>query len=191
MVITLIKNIKNAVNHLKTICIHKKWVMYYCTIAGIPIQGLVHDLSKFSPTEFCESVKYYTGTCSPIDMCKKDKGVSQAWLHHKGKNKHHYEYWQDNFDKGGQSLQMPFKYAVEMVCDYLAAGRAYMKDKFSYAEEYVWWQNKISKGIAMHPQTKSFVDTVLKRLVTCDEKQVLDYDNLVFLYKLCETQHEM
>ena len=86
----MIKNIKNAINHFKTICLHKKWVMYYCNLAGIPAQGIFHDLSKFSPTEFFESVKYYTGNSSPIDACKKDKGISQAWLHHKGLNKHRH-----------------------------------------------------------------------------------------------------
>ena len=63
-----------AIGHFKTICKHKYWVFHYCKMAGIPWRGIVHDLSKFSPTEFCESVKYYTGTSSPIDECKKDIG---------------------------------------------------------------------------------------------------------------------
>lgn len=74
----------NTFKHFKKICIHKYWVFYYCCKAGIPFQGLIHDLSKFSPTEFIESIKYYQGTSSPIDACKKDKGWSAAWMHPNG-----------------------------------------------------------------------------------------------------------
>lgn len=86
--------LRNIKNHLKTVLTHKKYVMKYCFKAGLYWQGIVHDLSKFSPTEFWESVKYYQGTRSPIDACKEENGMSLAWLHHKGRNKHHYEYWQ-------------------------------------------------------------------------------------------------
>lgn len=91
-------------------------------------------------------------------------------MHHKGRNKHHYEFWQDDFDHGGKALQMPFKYALELICDYLAAGRTYMGNAFTYEGEYKWWLNKFdNKGkpnykLAMHPQTVLFVDTMLQEL---------------------------
>ena len=85
-------------------------------------------------------------------------------MHHKGRNTHHYEYWQDNFDKGGQPVQMPYKDAVEMLCDYLGAGRAYMGKDFTYQKEYEWWGNKISKPIAMHEHTKTFIQHILANL---------------------------
>ena len=147
--------------HLKTVCKHKYYVFINCCKAGMPIRGLLHDLSKFTPSEFLESVKYYQGTRSPIDACKEVNGVSKAWLHHKGRNPHHYEYWQDNFDHGGIPLQMPFTYALELVCDYLAAGMAYKGKDFTYDGEYEWWKMKKSKPIAMHPQTKLFVEMML------------------------------
>lgn len=153
--------IKNTFLHFGKICKHKWWVFYYCCKAGIPWRGFMHDWSKFSPTEFWESVKYYQGNRSPIDACKEDKGYSKAWLHHKGRNKHHYEYWQDNFDKGGEPLQMPYKDAVEMLCDYLGAGRAYMGKDFSYKKEYEWWINKSAKPLAMHEHTKVFIHRIL------------------------------
>lgn len=81
--------------HFKTVCNHKKYVFVNCLVAGMPVRGLLHDISKFSPTEFLESVKYYQGHRSPIDACKEVNGYSKAWMHHKGRNKHHYEYWQD------------------------------------------------------------------------------------------------
>lgn len=147
-----------AWKHFKKILVHKYWVFKYCCKAGIPVQGLLHDLSKFSPVEFFESVKYYQGDSSPIDACKKANGYSKAWLHHKGRNPHHYEYWQDNFDNGGEPLIMPYKYAVEMLCDYLGAGRAYMGKNFTCAAESEWWDKKRSKPIAMHPMVLSFLD---------------------------------
>ena len=118
-------------------------------------------MSKFSPVEFFESVKYYSGTRSPIDACKEDKGISMAWMHHKGRNPHHYEYWVDNFDKGGEPKEMPIKYKVEMICDYLGAARAYMGKNFSYKAEYEWWQKKLELPRAQHQNDKDFVSLVL------------------------------
>lgn len=163
--------IRNAILHFIKICKHKKWVFYYCKKAGIPIQGLVHDLSKFSPTEFLESVKYYQGASSPIDACKKEKGYSNAWFHHKGRNKHHYEYWTDNFDYGGKPIEMPLKYKKEMICDYMAAGRAYYGSKFTFEKEYEWWQNKKQKPLLMHEKDKAFVDNFFECCKKCGEEK--------------------
>ena len=160
--------LKKSWKHFKLICNHKRWVGYYCFKLGIPFRGIMHDMSKFSPTEFCESVKYYTGTRSPIDVCKERNGVSKAWMHHKGRNRHHYEYWQDNFDKGGHPVQMPMEDAFEMLCDYLGASRAYTGKNFSFTGEYNWWCNKIANGIAMHPQTKYFINSVLEALMKAE-----------------------
>jgi len=157
--------LKNVFRHFKKICVHKYWVFYYCCKVGISIQGLLHDMSKFSPTEFWESVKYYQGNISPIDACKKENGWSSAWMHHKGKNKHHYEYWQDDFDNGGTPIEMPIKYKKEMFCDYLGAGRAYYGKDFTYMKEYDWWQNKMKKPLAMHPNDKAFITMWLSKLV--------------------------
>lgn len=178
--------LSNAAKHFKTVCKHKYYVGKYCFMAGIPWRGIKHDMSKFSPIEFFESVKYYQGTRSPIDACKEANGYSKAWLHHKGRNSHHYEYWQDNFDNGGTPLHMPFKDSVELVCDYLGAGKAYMGKKFSYPAEYEWWLHKIeNRPIAMHPKTMYFVDTVLLALTTRDIKDVLNKKTLKHIYDIC------
>lgn len=149
--------IKNILGHIKTICKHKFWVFYYCAKAGFIWRGIKHDMSKFSPTEFIESIKYYTGVSSPIDECKKVNGVSNAWMHHKGRNDHHYEYWVDNLDNGGKPLQMPFECAVEMLCDYIGANRAYNGNNFSYRGVLKWFIKKINSNIVMHPQTIKFI----------------------------------
>ena len=175
--------IKNSFKHLKKICKHKYYVGKYCFHYGLYKQGITHDLSKFSPTEFFESVKYYQGDRSPIDACKEDKGYSMAWLHHKGRNKHHYEYWVDNFDKGGEALQMPFKYVLEMFCDYLGAGKAYMGKNFTYSAEYKWWLNKKANNLAMHPVVLNFMDKAFLYLHTFQRKP--DKIMLSWFYQGC------
>ena len=163
----------NAIKHFKLISKHKYYVFKNCWKAGLIWRGIKHDLSKYSPTEFLESIKYFSGDRSPIDTCKKINGWSRAWMHHKGRNTHHYEYWQDNFDKGGEPLQMPYEDALEMVCDYIAAGQAYMKKDFSYSAEYEWWLNKKAHGIAMHPKTLQFVDLMLRVMKRDENNGVL------------------
>lgn len=173
----------NTFRHFKKVCTHKHWVFYYCCKVGIPFQGLIHDLSKFSPIEFWESVKYYQGTSSPIDACKKENGWSAAWMHHKGRNKHHYEYFIDDLDNGGSPIQMPYKYAVELICDYLSAGRAYYGEDFTYKKEWEWWLNKRKKPLMMHKQTKGFIDNVLYQLTLEREENVLNKDTLKEIYR--------
>lgn len=151
-------------NHCKTIIIHKFWVGYFCFQCGLYWQGLVHDLSKFSPIEFFESIKYYCGDRSPIDKCKEVKGYSLGWLHHRGRNKHHYEYWTDNYDKGTTCIKMPWKYALEMLCDYLGAGMAYKRGDFTIENEIEWWEHK-KQFAKMHPDTKLLFDICFKYMI--------------------------
>lgn len=147
--------IEKGIKHFKLITAHKILVFKYCIKAGIFWRGFMHDWSKYSPTEFLESAKYYTGTGSAINECKKDKGYSNAWLHHKGRNKHHYEYWVDSLDKGGLPLVIPYEYALEMCCDMLAAGKIYQGKKWTkeYPLEY-WEKEKETRKV--DPQIKEF-----------------------------------
>jgi hypothetical protein len=152
--------IVKALKHLKLVIIHKWYVFKFCCIAGIPLQGILHDLSKFSPTEFLESAKYFNGEHTPITNCKEVNGYSMAWYHHRGRNKHHWEFWVDNFEEGMTAPIIPYKYAVEMLCDWLGAGNAYQKKQWSYASEYKWWTEK-RDVVKMHPVIKHFLDLTL------------------------------
>lgn len=153
--------IKKMVGHFHTINKHKFWVFYYCCLAGIPFRGLKHDLSKYSPIEFFESARYWNGISSPINAAKLEQGISYGWLHHKGRNSHHYEYWVDDFDKGSIYRLMPEKDFTELVCDYLGAARAYNKH-FSYINEEQWWQAKRNK-CAMNESNKEMLDIIFSR----------------------------
>lgn len=157
-------NVKNAWAHLRKVQTHRKWVHHYCKALGIPMQGWLHDLSKYSPIEFFESVKYYQGSRSPIDACKEVNGYSMAWFHHRGRNKHHYEYWVDNFDKGCTTNIMPKKYFLELIADYLGAGRAYLGDNFTFTKEYEWWQAKRKNPMKMDPVQMAMLDTIFRSL---------------------------
>lgn len=149
--------LSKALKHWKVVRKHRKYVRQYCFKAHMYKQGLLHDLSKYSPTEFIESVKYFTGTHSPIDECKKVNGYSTAWMHHRSHNKHHREYWTDNYDKGTTCVKMPFKYALECFCDYLGAGRAYNKGVESIAGEVSWWKAHRS-SMKIHEDTLFLLD---------------------------------
>ncbi len=94
-------------------------------------------------------------------------------MHHKGRNKHHYEYWEDNFDNGGQPIEMPLKYKKEMLCDYLGAGKAYYGKSFTFEKELQWWNVKKSKPIAMHPNDKAFIDKYMNMLCKCENSKTV------------------
>lgn len=129
----------NIFKHLHTVNKHRFLVFKLSIKAGVPLQGLVHDLSKYSLTEFIEGVKYYQGNYSPIRNCKREMGYSLAWLHHKGRNKHHYEYWYD-YSLTKPEVLMPYKYFAEMVCDSLAAGMTYEGKSWTKEFQLGYWK---------------------------------------------------
>lgn len=123
------------VHHLLTIHEHRKLVRQGCFRVGLYYQGLTHDLSKYSPSEFLVGVKYYQGFRSPNNAEREDIGYSSAWLHHKGRNRHHFEYWIDyslvDDTKIMIPARMPNKYLVEMYVDRVAASTVYNKGHFT------------------------------------------------------------
>lgn len=145
------------VKHFKTVCQHKKEVFKECRACGIPIQGLLHDLSKFSFTEFLPSVKYFQGNRSPIDVEKERVGYSAAWLHHKSHNKHHWEYWTD-FGNNGEiiSAKIPYKYIVEMICDWIGAGKVYSSGKWTHSDPLDYYK-KVRPGRHFNKQTETMI----------------------------------
>ena len=144
-------------NHFKTVCRHKYYVFQECKSCGITWQGIIHDLSKLGITEFASSAKYFQGNRSPIEAEKDAIGYSAAWLHHKGHNKHHWEYWTD-FDDNGNVIanRVPIKYVVEMVCDWIGAGKAYTKEQWKQDEPLDYY-NKVRAGRHFHPDTEKLI----------------------------------
>ena len=161
----------NIFKHTALIFRHKWKVFIHCARCGIIWRGIVHDLSKFSPEEFFESAKYYQGNRSPIGVCRRETGVSRAWLHHKGRNKHHIEYWTD-FDMEVNPV-MPYKYAVECICDKLAATKTYNGKAYTTEKAIEHW-HRYGNKINGNPKTMLFIETVFTDLNIYGEKHVLN-----------------
>ncbi len=165
--------------HLKTITIHKWLVCKYCFRAGLYRQGLLHDLSKFSPVEFMVGARYYQGDHSPNDAERRDKGYSSAWLHHKGRNKHHLEYWMDYQKQPDGTVilagvPMPTKYVVEMFCDRLAASKVYRGKDFTNDAPYAYYVR--SKGAKLlHEDSARLLESMLIMLRDEGEDAVFTY----------------
>jgi len=124
---------KNFRGHLRTVNQHRKMVLKHCIKAGIPIRGLLHDLSKYSPTEFIPGVLYFQGNRSPNEKEREISGYSKAWMHRKGRNRHHFEYWTDysTVTKKMEAVPMPDIFIFEMFCDRVAASKIYNKEKYT------------------------------------------------------------
>lgn len=146
------------IKHFNTICKHKAVVFRECRACGITWQGITHDLSKFSPTEFLPAAKYWQGNRSPIEAEKEALGYSNSWLHHKGRNKHHWEYWCDFNNDTGEIFphKIPYRYIVEMICDWIGAGIVYSGEKWTQ-EEPLRYYNKVRVGRHFNPETEALI----------------------------------
>ena len=172
--------IKKFFGHLHTVNSHRFKVFMLCCRVGIPLQGLVHDLSKYNPVEFFEGVKYYQGNYSPIRKCKQVNGYSKAWLHHKGRNKHHYEYWYD-YAAPVETPIIPFKYFLEMVCDSLAAGMTYQGKDWDQHYQLSYW-NRVKNTARMDPKMMKLLDKVYEEISDKGLKKVLNKKHLKEIY---------
>ena len=162
--------------HFYTITKHRHRVIAHCFRAGIGFQGLFHDLSKYTPTEFIPGAKYYLGTRSPNEAEREKFGFSKAWMHHKGRNRHHFEYWVDidPATKRYAAVKMPLRFVVEMFCDRVAASKIYLKKDYtdSHPLDY-FYRGKITRDI--HPETSAFLEKLLVMLKKEGEKQTFRY----------------
>lgn len=165
--------------HFKTITKHRWLVRRYCFRLGLYWQGLTHDLSKYSPGEFWRGAKYYLGFRSPNDAERRANGVSLAWLHHKGRNRHHFEYWTDYRVMPDGSVEyagcpMPMKYVAEMFCDRVAASRTYLGDQYTDAAPYDYLVH--SEGhILIDPDTYAEILEMLRVLRDDGEEAAVAY----------------
>ena len=149
--------------HLSTITRHRHLVIAHCAKAGVLFQGLFHDLSKYGPTEFFQGVRYYSGVHSPTEDERRENGYSLAWMHHKGRNRHHWEYWTDYSitERRYVPMPMPRRYLAEMLCDRVAASKIYKGNAYTDAAplEYLLAGKDI-----MHPDTKETLVRFLTQL---------------------------
>ena len=161
-----------AWQHFKTITHHKLLVMQGCFRVGLYWQGITHDLSKYSPSEFCVGIRYWTGKRSPNAGERQDKGYSTAWMHHKGRNRHHYEYWTDMSPETGryESCPMPRKYLVEMVMDRRAACMTYQGKAYTDGSALKYFMGSRERDL-MHPNTRMQLEYILTMLRDKGERE--------------------
>jgi len=167
---------RKAIKHFITITKHRHKVIAPCKKAGIFWQGLKHDLSKYSPAEFLTGAKNYLGTRSPNEAEREKYGYSKAWLHHKGRNRHHFEYWTDYNSKTRkvEPVKMPYNYLAEMFCDRVAASKIYNKENYTDAHPLAYFErSKHTRFI--HPETSDELEELLVMLKEKGEEETFKY----------------
>ena len=174
-----------AWKHFCTITHHKYLVAKGCFAVGLYLQGFMHDMSKYSFAEFRVGAKYFQGTRSPNNAEKEDIGYSSSWLHHKGRNKHHLEYWLDyGFppDKRITGMRMPEKYVVEMFMDRIAACKVYMHGNYTDSSPLEYYER--GKHITiLHDETRALLESMLKMLAEKGEEKTFAYVKKEILHK--------
>lgn len=171
-----------AWKHFKTITYHKYLVMKGCFAVGLYKQGLLHDLSKYTPSEFFVGARYYQGNRSPNNAEREAIGYSSAWLHHKGRNKHHYEYWIDYYadegkcERGMKAAPMPDRYIVEMFMDRIAASKVYNGKAYTDRDPLTYYKKGAGKmRLFLHPYTRRRLEKLLHMLAVRGEKATFAY----------------
>ncbi len=161
----------NLWKHFRTITRHRHAVIRHCFRAGIPWRGLLHDLSKYNPAEFFVGVKYYKGSKSPNEGEREAYGYSKAWIHHKGRNRHHFEYWTDydRITRMMSPVKMPLVFVKEMFCDRVAASKIYQGKNYTPSHPLAYFNRGIANR-AIHPETSLLLEGWLRTLASDGEK---------------------
>ena len=174
--------LQKIIGHFRTITHHRHLVMRGCFRVGLYRQGLCHDLSKYSPTEFWTGVRYYQGTRSPNAAEREEKGYSEAWMHHKGRNRHHFEYWTDlNMQTGRyEPVPMPPRYLAEMVMDRIAACKTYQGAAYADASPLEYFERARETRL-FHPKTGRQLTFLLQMLAQRGERETFRFIRTVVL----------
>ena len=176
-----------ALGHLRTITKHHNMVCLYCLRAGLIKQGLTHDLSKLSPSEFLVGARYYqAGKRSPNNAEREAEGVSRSWLHHKGRNRHHFEYWLDySLDTDNPYIiagaQMPRRYVAEMIFDRVSASRVYMGENYTDECPLRYFLRSRERSWFINETTKRQMEFLLRMWAEKGEDYTIGYIRYVFL----------
>ena len=162
--------------HFKTITKHRHAVIRHCAKCGILWQGLFHDLSKYTPTEFIVGSRNYLGIKSPNEAERQKNGYSLAWMHHKGRNKHHFEYWTDYNPetKKIEPVEMPLNYVVEMFCDRVAASKIYNEKTYNENMPIEYFLKAKSRRI-INEKTSNLLESWLLMLQEKGEEETFRY----------------
>lgn len=153
---------RNYLAYLGYVLRHKWYVLLACRLTKVGLlQAVLHDLSKFTPTEFGP---YARSFFNPDGSRRHGSGTEEfdaAWCRHQKRNLHHPQAWMLVKDYGTVvPLEMPERYVREMVADWLGAGAAKGGHGIDIADTVRWWERR-ERGRLMHPATRALVETVL------------------------------
>lgn len=163
---------KNFFRHLHVVNKHRFLVFIHCCKLGIWYRGLFHDLSKYNPKEFFRSVKYFNGSYSPIINERRDNLLySKVFIHHTRRNKHHFEYYIDEYRGDIVLSKMPYKILLEYVADTISASKTYNGKNFKNYMPKKYYE-VVSQRILMHSMNIEFVKVLL------DEYSKSEFKNL-------------
>ncbi len=166
----------NPLSHFKTITKHRHAVIRHCFKAGILWRGLLHDLSKYTFAEFLPGARFYKGTRSPNEAEREEYGFSSAWMHHKGRNRHHFEYWTDYspITKRVEPVKMPLVFVKEMFCDRVAASKIYQGKNYTQSHPLEYFIPGKERRI-IHPETSALLESWLIMLAEKGEEETFKY----------------
>jgi len=152
---------------------HKYYVMLKCFQRKLYFQGIFHDLSKFFPDEFLSYTEFFYGKDSKQksresryqNINDAPRYFQRAWQKHLMRNKHHWQNWINIQDEGTMAvLEMPKKFAEEMVCDWIGAGRAQgYYNKNIPKEEVKKWYIKNNNKLILHPNTRIIIENIINQ----------------------------
>lgn len=92
-----------------------------------------HDSSKWREPEWSAYLHHFYPTDKADTM--KSEEFEQACRHHINYNKHHWDYWVDEFNQLKIPMEDTYKlYCVERVCDWLAMAKQHGEDKSLWYE---------------------------------------------------------
>ena len=170
-------SLRKAWGHFKTITKHRHKVISHCAKAGILWQGLFHDLSKYTLSEFQAGARHWAeGKRSPNEVEREKYGYSPAWLHHKGRNRHHFEYWWDYSPKAKENLpvKMPVRFLKELICDRVAASKIYRGAEYTQTHPLDYFSKDVASKF-IHPATSKEVEKILTILAENGEESMFAY----------------
>ena len=161
---------KKHLFYLRYIIRHKWFVFIECCKRGIIWRGLVHDWSKFLPSEWFAYCNHFYGKTPPKEKIDKtgyskpadtdDLAFDLSWLWHQHKNAHHWQHWISPQDDGGTKIfDIPIQYRKEMLSDWIGAGKAL---GFNKPDDCKNWYLKNKEKMILSPKTREWIENELK-----------------------------
>lgn len=162
-------NIRKYWAHFEYTMRHKWFVFIECCKMGIPVQGIFHDMSKFTIKEFVpyalfffdengkkiDGIRDKTGAYNPL--ATGNSSFESAWFWHQARNKHHWQYWISLGDHCSYSaIEIPRKYVLEMIADWRGAGMAQ-----STPNVLKWYESSKDKMV-LHIETRKMIEQILE-----------------------------